>query len=1205
MLSSTRKYITPFFFLAAGVAALVMVLYLTRSVTNWSDRSTTVVTPDYDSGITVPTGHQGTPFEKKAPLHLQEVDISLRLQVRSFSEPGLIFDTAPGESGIRLEVSQPSSLLLTVAHGKTQGLRKLLVTDSLRAGKWQIIRLQIDKLQRLRVYVDDTELVSIVDPSIDFVLSTSTLSSRINESARFDGSFRDFRIMYIQSIPSQSGKTIARAVGILLFSALTVLSLLMFWRTLPVRIVFISGVETWIAAAVARLAGRAKIIYSAQGSVGAPVYIFACSLLLFFLLGFTERFEYQVIKTGTITDPGFDSRSTDPRSSSVKRFSESVHSSMREVDISFRFRAYSVSEWSNVLQTADGNAGIRLELANPSSLVLVTSYRNTYGFNGYYLTDSLETNKWYTVRIKAKSGRYLRAYLDGRQVVDVSDQLLNFRVSSIAIGSGYSQSRPLDGAVDGLQFTYILIRRLHTVAAIVSVLKWLLAVTMICSAVLLLIRSKNRRVGRFTDTGLRLWRNYVLPYFWSGSLGTVLVIACLSFLLLLLSPFDERFKYRTVKRGSITSASFDSRSSNPELSSIKEFRERTRSRLREVDIMFGVKAYSTSGSAPIFQTAPDNSGIRLEVRDPATLLLSLHDAGTGDLRGLVVTESFKLNQWHEMRLRADGHQRIKMDLDGVSVLDITDSFSKFDVSHISVGGNESARFDGAIRDLRFDYRFAEERPFLTKGLICLQTMIVVVFLIFSTLVAARLLRVWRLPVTVAKTRLFYTVLLFGSATTVCYFITNSAFFHLGYPFTSPLFPSGDRFMDFFNINLRAIADVRYSVLKSIVAPFGLLLARFFALFADYNTGSLGASVNTGDMTVATFVGSYWDATYCREQVAGLISLGLFAACFIAVIVLLSRKLAVPPRNLGGAIRSMDSVLIFVSLVLSYPVIFALDRGNYVILAFMFLFLFLYAPKQEAWFASLALAAAISIKPHFGIFLIALFGKKNARSLIQTLICLFLLNISSSIVLWDFGFFSSAVSSYGTFSNMLTRTLMAFSSPTIFSALYVGLHGLLTEGMTLTMISAYGPLSMVGIVGLSLLVRARISDLSMQFFYIAILIVILPIASYDYNLILLIVFLPVLVSTSEKEFGLAQMAMFALALVPSHYVTIGLEPYNPFWSKFGTYLRLTEHTIFTPVLLGALFITGLVRAPAQKRGSEGVPRALRLNKWFAACGRALD
>ena len=339
---------------------------------------------------------------------------------------------------------------------------------------------------------------------------------------------------------------------------------------------------------------------------------------------------------------------------------------------------------------------------------------------------------------------------------------------------------------------------------------------------------------------------------------------------------------------------------------------------------------------------------------------------------------------------------MKAFLDNTPAADFTDTDLRYAVSDIAIGTgfDKSRPLDGAIRNFSMTYRIISKNNFLAAALICLRAFLAIWLVPLSMLLVLKATGRTESPPAVARARLVYGILLAGSLWACAYFLYNS-WCGLSYPFTSPLFVPQDRFMDFFNINFRAVVDYRYTQLHAIAPPFGLLVARGFSLFADYSAGPFAA----------------------RAQAAGLVSMGLLAAVFSGGLLLLARRMRslfetgdehTEPDRYRALCRRSAHVL---------PGTLRVDRGNYITMAFVFLYFFIYSRNQNGWFAGLALAAAISQKAHLLVYLIALSDKAHRKALILTLFWLVVLNALASVALNDFTFIPSFFQDYIAFSRV--------------------------------------------------------------------------------------------------------------------------------------------------------------------------------------------
>ncbi len=172
-------------------------------------------------------------------------------------------------------------------------------------------------------------------------------------------------------------------------------------------------------------------------------------------------------------------------------------------------------------------------------------------------------------------------------------------------------------------------------------------------------------------------------------------------------------------------------------------------------------------------------------------------------------------------------------------------------------------------------------------------------------------------------------------------------------FALPVFHQNrnDAFMDFFNVNyFVAGAKNPYTHPDSVSSypPLALLLAKFFAVFADYSAGSVSARLTFG----------------------GIFSLCLFFLIFFVGAFFALRKI-LKNTDFSGKVKNL---LIF-TILFSASMLFAFQRGNYLIYALLFVLIFfaLYNSEnkilREISYISLGAAFGIKLYPiAFGIML---------------------------------------------------------------------------------------------------------------------------------------------------------------------------------------------------------------------------------------------
>jgi hypothetical protein len=1085
----------------------------------------------------------------------KEVAISFGFIVYSNSGGSNIFQTAPLNAGIRIELAKPSRLNLTIGCDNREGFKRIVITDSLKLNRWYSVRTSVNRDKHLKVYLDDELVVDTIDETIAYTVSNIAIGTGFSKLRPLDGAVRNFKLSYKLVRESTALLQVITILRITLMSAAAILLFLVALR-------FRFGAEgTWKTGLPLELA---MSIFS--GAVLRHPRLFRVSIVILcvgFLLGFLvlkydKNLEYKVVKAATLTQTQFDSRSTDPSASTIKEFREPQHSRYSEATISFDLKAYSNSGWDNVFQTASVNQGIRMELAKPSGLELIVASKGPDGLRAITLTDSFVLNQWYSVKIQTDKEKHLRVWLDNILVADVSDPTLKYAISDIAIGTGFSRSRPFDGTIRNFTLDYRLIGRSATGMQIAAALEIGSLLLLLSGLSVLLVFLKNQperwRPALRRVIGAMVFRQLFNPRF-----ALVLIVA-----LGLLSLLGHIYEFKTLKIDTLANAQFDSRSTDPSASTIKEFREPQRSRYNEAMISFDLKAYSNSGWDNVFQTAPQNSGIRMELAKPSVLSLIVGSKGQDGMKGIILTDSFVFNQWYSVKIQTDKEKHLRVWLDNNLVADLFDPAMNYAVSDIAVGTgfSRSRPFDGTIRNFTISYMLINKRTALLQALGVLKILLLSSFSVIFLILLVRAVRTLNLTSITDRVRIFSLVIIGGSLGAFIYFFVNRYFYGLSYPFTSPLFYAEDRFMDFFNINFRAVVETRYTEYGAVAPPFGFLIARCFSFFSDYDNGPFTA----------------------REGLGATTSVALFTAIFVVFLVLISLQVRKYLKDGGAQNTRLDFLLFLIAVLFSYPVFFAVDRGNYITISFVFLYFFVYSRNQSGWFASMAIAAAISLKLHLLIYLIGLSDREHRSKLMDVVLWIVFLNVISSIILQDYQFFTRFLGNYLKFTQSFGNTFeKVFGSPSLFSIIFIVFDPLISQRAMDSIEKLYSWLSMGGTILLSFYIRNKVADLNLRLFYLTILLVALLVASFDYNLILLFLFVPYLFMLTEERFTGLEIILLALALVPKHYITLALYPYHV---KFGwLHLRMTEQIILTPLLLLSLVVIRLRRTATAAVGAH--------------------
>lgn len=182
----------------------------------------------------------------------------------------------------------------------------------------------------------------------------------------------------------------------------------------------------------------------------------------------------------------------------------------------------------------------------------------------------------------------------------------------------------------------------------------------------------------------------------------------------------------------------------------------------------------------------------------------------------------------------------------------------------------------------------------------------------------------------------------------------------GWPIANPMYDPVYRFLDFYEINMAIHGLNPYISGLTNYPPLAILLALPFALVSDYSRfDSFGAVLKNDDpaikMSFLIFVAIFY--------------VGILAASVI-MITLKNRKKTFHDYS--------SALLLFSLLAVSTPVLFAIDRGNYLLFTTIFLVMWAILEEEKPdsiWGAVfLGLAAATKIYPIY-MLMIYVMGRK--------------------------------------------------------------------------------------------------------------------------------------------------------------------------------------------------------------------------------------
>ena len=127
-----------------------------------------------------------------------EIEISFQLLVDSIEDYDNVFQTAPWNEGIRLELAKPAKLAFVIPEkrGGPGSIRGFYLTQQLQFRKWYRVRLRINPEQRFQAWLNDFPAIDIQDAGWAYAVSEVALGTGFNRTRPFHGKIADFTICY-------------------------------------------------------------------------------------------------------------------------------------------------------------------------------------------------------------------------------------------------------------------------------------------------------------------------------------------------------------------------------------------------------------------------------------------------------------------------------------------------------------------------------------------------------------------------------------------------------------------------------------------------------------------------------------------------------------------------------------------------------------------------------------------------------------------------------------------------------------------------------------------------------------------------------------------------------------------------------------------------------------------------------------------------
>src|SRR3972149_5946669 len=161
--------------------------------------------------------------------------------------------------------------------------------------------------------------------------------------------------------------------------------------------------------------------------------------------------------------------------------------------------------------------------------------------------------------------KHLRVWLDGHVILDIIDPNFDYDISEIAVGSGYSRTRPFDGELTNFRIKYKLFEENKNAhLTIISIKIFLiLCIGVISLLILLGINQSIREYIKVTK------KKAVL------ALSIVLIVDVMVLTSLII--YNNAFQYKKIGSSKYANIHYDNRSNDRKLAEVKKYQESRRS----------------------------------------------------------------------------------------------------------------------------------------------------------------------------------------------------------------------------------------------------------------------------------------------------------------------------------------------------------------------------------------------------------------------------------------------------------------------------------------------------------------------------------------------------------------------------------------------------------------------------------------------------
>lgn len=187
------------------------------------------------------------------------------------------------------------------------------------------------------------------------------------------------------------------------------------------------------------------------------ISFFSISLILFNGL---KTIKTSVVKVVEHNNINFDNVSPDttPELAKIKSFYETERnrSYLKRLNISFQFFMPKFKNGMNLFQTSNEGSGVRMEVQDPSNLIIQVRTRDSNEIV-IPLSNRILANKWYSINLSIDELSKTTVIINNETVYSRIIRKMDYFIDDIAIGTGLSMSRNYEGIIKNFSLKYQLL----------------------------------------------------------------------------------------------------------------------------------------------------------------------------------------------------------------------------------------------------------------------------------------------------------------------------------------------------------------------------------------------------------------------------------------------------------------------------------------------------------------------------------------------------------------------------------------------------------------------------------------------------------------------------------------------------------------------------------------------------------------------------